>query len=1015
MKRLRYLSPGNHDIPKMRVLSGGSEDCYLFIWDLVDASVVSKFRAHSSVLASTTSEADLSPTHPIRLGLALNFSVFYYEIMSSPERASYLAKQAFDEAISELDFLNEESYKVYFSLKKKIENDKAAETEVSAFTPIPDEEIGKLFRAVSKVAPIAEQGNLKGEKGLPEVQFPHDGMSWWLGNLREAIKNMVTVWTVLFECLLKSWMKEGVHKYKLIVTFLLATGIASCNFCGLADSDASQMDDSEDAPNSCKFCVLVLTIFVHLQFTTRAYMLYVRAKMKMQSILNPVVYRSVERNAGRFSKINDPLKVLCNSKLAVAFSVMDECFVPVMDERSEVNVKLHEALGSLGVEEPVIPAIPELFDTWTKVFGFKPLKKSKREAMKSMSISGLPLVLRKRPMEAFRPSCCLRTIAISETAKIVAEDAALIQPKRQRKRKTIVSDAGEPLHPSKKSALQRLLARAVLNPEVGIAALPTLPFITSSVSVTPERENANIAKAKVDSFARPSILLMTVATTVTSTVDPATTDKEKFVESSIFCGDSFGGGVDHTVGGFSDLTGNDFIVGGIRYNTLCFQVIDDVDKSAMMDHDQLFTEFNARDAEIESLKAQLLVKEAKAAEAIRLRAEASKFEAIEKSLQDEVRVLKDCNTTLEKEKSELNVKVADLAASVKVREQEAADLDAMVTSVKSQNDNLIDQVHRLETSSAGLQDKVAVYENFIDQLEKFQDEKMAEVNEKFDKLCADFVEMALHLEEKFYPHLLTTISGRRWLLTHGMELAIAKCLNSTEYLSVLGAAIGKAVEKGMQEGLSAGITHGSEGRKLTDVAAYNPSAEADYLSALQRLQSVNFSLIGELKSNKDASVDTIMNLLRLEDTLAERLGLTESQPNVNQLMVPIHHSPDQRVIGATALSLSLDVSNSRVRKIRENIANHISALRGVFVPLSEPLSAAALEGTEGTPGAAPDTTTALSVTFISSSAIPPISTDDYEVAHADGQESAGADGQAVVDENVNPFPNIDGAELNIPE
>ncbi|GKE13376.1 hypothetical protein Tco_1416927 [Tanacetum coccineum] len=339
----------------------------------------------------------------------------------------------------------------------------------------------------------------------------------------------------------------------------------------------------------------------------------------------------------------------------------------------------------------------------------------------------------------------------------------------------------------------------------------------------------------------------------------------------------------------------------------------------------------ARDAKIEGLNVQLLVKEAEAAEAIRLHAEASMFEAIEKSLQDEVRVLKDCNITLEKEKSELNVKVAGLPTSVKVREQEAADLDAMV--------------HKLETSSAGLQDKVRVYKNFIDQLEKFQDEKIAEVNEKFDKLCADFVEMTLHLEEKFYPHLLTTISG---------------------------PAIGKAVKNGMQEGLSAGITHGSEGRKLTDVAAYNPSAEADYLSALQRLQSVKFSLIGELKSNKDVSVDTIMNLLRLEDTLAERLGLTESQPNVNQLMVPIHHSPDQRVIGATALSLSLDVSNSRVWKIRENIANHISALHGVFVPLSEPLYAAALEGAEGTPGDAPDTTTTLSVTFISSSAIPPI-------------------------------------------
>ncbi|KAM0022291.1 putative 14-3-3 protein [Helianthus debilis subsp. tardiflorus] len=55
--------------------------------------------------------ADLAPTHPIRLGLALNFSVFYYEILNSPDRACSLAKQAFDEAISELDTLGEDSYK----------------------------------------------------------------------------------------------------------------------------------------------------------------------------------------------------------------------------------------------------------------------------------------------------------------------------------------------------------------------------------------------------------------------------------------------------------------------------------------------------------------------------------------------------------------------------------------------------------------------------------------------------------------------------------------------------------------------------------------------------------------------------------------------------------------------------------------------------------------------------------------------------------------------------------------
>ena len=38
-------------------------------------------------------KSKMQPTHPIRLGLALNFSVFYYEILNSPDRACHLAKQ----------------------------------------------------------------------------------------------------------------------------------------------------------------------------------------------------------------------------------------------------------------------------------------------------------------------------------------------------------------------------------------------------------------------------------------------------------------------------------------------------------------------------------------------------------------------------------------------------------------------------------------------------------------------------------------------------------------------------------------------------------------------------------------------------------------------------------------------------------------------------------------------------------------------------------------------------------
>lgn len=84
--------------------------------------------------ATEVAQTELPPTHPIRLGLALNFSVFYYEILNAPDQACHLAKQAFDDAIAgpyqlqahtqvylrehslltrstELDTLSEESYK----------------------------------------------------------------------------------------------------------------------------------------------------------------------------------------------------------------------------------------------------------------------------------------------------------------------------------------------------------------------------------------------------------------------------------------------------------------------------------------------------------------------------------------------------------------------------------------------------------------------------------------------------------------------------------------------------------------------------------------------------------------------------------------------------------------------------------------------------------------------------------------------------------------------------------------
>jgi len=61
--------------------------------------------------AQGVATSDLAVTHPIRLGLALNYSVFQYEVLSNPDEACKMARTAFEDAIAELDNVAEDSYK----------------------------------------------------------------------------------------------------------------------------------------------------------------------------------------------------------------------------------------------------------------------------------------------------------------------------------------------------------------------------------------------------------------------------------------------------------------------------------------------------------------------------------------------------------------------------------------------------------------------------------------------------------------------------------------------------------------------------------------------------------------------------------------------------------------------------------------------------------------------------------------------------------------------------------------
>nr|GEW63027.1 hypothetical protein [Tanacetum cinerariifolium] len=204
---------------------------------------------------------------------------------------------------------------------------------------------------------------------------------------------------------------------------------------------------------------------------------------------------------------------------------------------------------------------------------------------------------------------------------------------------------------------------------------------------------ANIAEAEVDSIVRSSAPAIATVTTVTAVIDAdATTTRAPVAPSLVGVGSSSTGRTDSVPGGFFDVSGSDFFIGGIRTvvdldsdlqkvyvsrwsatngfglddSRICREMLDEFAPLKFfasvrgMDHDQLFTEFNVgaarkislnaevrmraeynirekrklrvvvdeqaellkvKDGEIESLKAQLLLKEAEAAKVIRLRAE----------------------------------------------------------------------------------------------------------------------------------------------------------------------------------------------------------------------------------------------------------------------------------------------------------------------------------------------------------------------------------------------------------
>nr|GEV17662.1 hypothetical protein [Tanacetum cinerariifolium] len=81
----------------------------------------------------------------------------------------------------------------------------------------------------------------------------------------------------------------------------------------------------------------------------------------------------------------------------------------------------------------------------------------------------------------------------------------------------------------------------------------------------------------------------------------------------------------------------------------------------------------------------------------------------------------------------------------------------------------------------------------------------------------------------------------KWVIGHGLCLAVMKCGESTELRQVFADVVSARIAKGMTEGLKYGVEHGKANLDLEAIEAYGPNADTKYVTALHALTDLNDS------------------------------------------------------------------------------------------------------------------------------------------------------------------------------
>ncbi|GKB41519.1 hypothetical protein Tco_0886461 [Tanacetum coccineum] len=161
----------------------------------------------------------------------------------------------------------------------------------------------------------------------------------------------------------------------------------------------------------------------------------------------------------------------------------------------------------------------------------------------------------------------------------------------------------------------------------------------------------------------------------------------------------------------------------------------------------------------------------------------------------------------------------------------------------------------------------AAFEEFKKYEDARVEQRCAEMDARLDALSIDF-------DEELYPHMLTAIVGRRWVIRHGIRLAVMKW---------------------MSEGLKYVIEHGKAGRDLVDVEAYDPKANDKLVKALKYLKDLNYPMVDRLERLKDAPMELIVASLHLEGDTGEDAPqrIRDLRQSSSQLNIPMYPETEE--------------------------------------------------------------------------------------------------------------------------